>query len=121
MTAMDERRRLLDERGVEWWPISYDGTQWDSPSRKTQWTVYPDEFYKAGTTLKLRSTALTADEIVDATLGAGTCHVETTENWLPAERYHRCKYCGAFFAVLDANGDIPPRVCPNCGRKVVEQ
>lgn len=47
-----------------------------------------------------------------------TCQIETTENWLPAERYHRCKECGAFFAVLDASHDIPPRLCPNCGRKV---
>lgn len=52
------------------------------------------------------------------TLGCGECEIETTENRLPAERYHRCKFCGAFFAVLDASGDIPPCVCPNCGRKI---
>lgn len=56
-----------------------------------------------------------------AKVGVGTCHIETTESWLPAERYHRCKHCGAFFAVLDASSDIPPRVCPNCGRKVVTE
>ena len=55
---------------------------------------------------------------IAATLGRGECEVETTENWLPAERYHRCKNCGAFFAVLDASGDIPPCVCPNCGKAV---
>ena len=53
-----------------------------------------------------------------ATLGGGECEIETTESWLPAERYHRCKYCGAFFAVMDASGDIPPCVCPNCGKAV---
>ena len=53
-----------------------------------------------------------------ATLGRGECEIETTENWLPAERYHRCKHCGAFFAVMNASGDIQPCVCPNCGRKV---
>jgi hypothetical protein len=53
-----------------------------------------------------------------ATLGSGECEVETTENWLPAERYHRCKNCGAFFAVMNATGDISPCVCPNCGRAV---
>ena len=56
-----------------------------------------------------------------ATLGVGTCQIETTENWLPAERYHRCKECGAFFAVLDASHDIPPRYCPNCSRKVMDE
>lgn len=48
----------------------------------------------------------------------GECEIETTENWLLAEQYHRCKHCGAFFAVLDASGDIPPCVCPNCGKAV---
>ena len=39
------------------------------------------------------------------------CEIKTTENWLPAERYHRCKHCGAFFAVMNASGDIQPCVC----------
>ena len=56
-----------------------------------------------------------------ATVGVGTCQIETTESWLPAERYHRCKHCGAFFAVLNASHDIPPRVCPNCGRRITEE
>lgn len=57
-------------------------------------------------------------QAIAATLGGGECEIETTENWLPAERYHRCKHCGAFFAVMNASGDIQPCVCPNCGRKV---
>lgn len=48
----------------------------------------------------------------------GECEIETTESWIPAERYHRCKHCGAFFAVMDASGDIQPCVCPNCGKVV---
>lgn len=55
---------------------------------------------------------------IAATLGRGECEIETMENCLPAERYHRCKHCGAFFAVMNASGDIQPCVCPNCGRKV---
>ena len=50
-----------------------------------------------------------------------SCQLETTENWIPAERYHRCKKCGAFFAVMDASRDIQPRFCPNCGAKVVDE
>ena len=61
--------------------------------------------------------AKTPDELTKL-LEQRTCHIETTESWLPAERYHRCKSCGAFFAVLNASHDIPPRVCPNCGRRV---
>lgn len=47
-----------------------------------------------------------ADEL-NATMDVGECEIETTESWLLAERYHRCKICGAFFAV---------NACPNCGK-----
>ena len=48
----------------------------------------------------------------------GTCEIKTCECWFPAGMYHRCKNCGAFFAVMDASSDIPPCVCPNCGKAV---
>ena len=64
--------------------------------------------------------AKTPDELM-ALLGQRTCQIETTEGWIPAERYHRCKHCEAFFAVLDASGDTPPRACPNCGRRIVKE
>lgn len=54
------------------------------------------------------------------TMGRGECQVDVCERWLPATRYYRCKTCGAFFAVMDASGDIAPRGCPNCGRKISE-
>lgn len=60
----------------------------------------------------------TPEQVIAAELGGGECEIETTESWLPAERYHRCKHCGAFFAVMNASGDIPPCVCPNCGKAV---
>ena len=47
------------------------------------------------------------DQAIAATLDVGECEIVTTEGWLPVERYHRCKICGAFFAV---------NACPNCGR-----
>ena len=41
-----------------------------------------------------------------------------TQNiWPPAIRYHRCENCGAFFAVMDSNGDTEPNCCPNCRRR----
>ena len=58
------------------------------------------------------------EQAIAATLGSGTCEIETTKSWLPVEQYHRCKHCGAFFAVMNASGDIPPCVCPNCGKAV---
>lgn len=112
----DATRRLcelLDERGVE----HYDGTE------RTLW-LKDEQGYRASADeltsgrISLHLWCTTPEQAIDATLGRGECEVETTENWLPAERYHRCKSCGAFFAVLNASGDIAPRVCPNCGRRV---
>ena len=126
MTATDELRRLLDERGVEWQdtgkrltvgngvriPIQTEYEQ----SCGGRWSTVTEAL--SGT---LNVNNLTPEQAIYATLGRGTCQIETTESWLPAERYHRCKHCGAFFAVLDASGDIPPCVCPNCGAKVVDE
>lgn len=128
MSATDEICRLLDERGVEWGANDTYRllvTSWNDASGHS-WVFME---HRDGSFSKLTAYHLTPEQAIAATLGvtdatparqgdAGTCQIETTENWLPAERYHRCKECGAFFAVLDASHDIPPRCCPNCGRKV---
>lgn len=119
MTATDDLRRMLDERGVKWTRSCYSGMRY---LENTKWPIAssnPIKFteYSDGQT-KLIIDNATPEQAIAATLERGECEIETTENWLPAEMYHRCKHCGAFFAVLDASGDIPPCVCPNCGRKV---
>lgn len=118
MKATEVLRRLLDERGVEW--TANDGEY----VKETCWT-YMGELtaafaeYNDGTTRFACDTwCFTPAQAIAATLGSGECEIETTENWLPAERYHRCKHCGAFFAVMNASGDIQPCVCPNCGKAV---
>lgn len=130
MSATEVLRRMLDERGVEWMDVS------PFPSMKPWKTSYVS-FTGEEITLScydepkwIMGTMVfhTPEQAIAATLGScncsnsertdGTCQVDTTENWLPAERYHRCKRCGAFFAVLDASSDIPPHFCPNCGRRV---
>ena len=123
MSATEILRRLLDEQGIEYreyQPNPFEETTaWDLDVSDIRHEVFASfEEFDRGSTL-LRFWNCTPEQAIAATLGRRTCHVETTENCLPAERYHRCKHCGAFFAVLDASGDIPPRVCPNCGRKVV--
>ena len=137
MTATDELCRLLDERGSEYVLDEEYGEKYP-PEKRVTWscdlagedmTVTARDYCininddgSADYCLDLEChEVFTPEQAIAATLGVGTCHVETTENWLPAERYHRCKNCGAFFAVLDASGDIPPRVCPNCGAKVVDE
>lgn len=109
--ATEVLRRLLDESGVKWTygdgTVSFsDGKHWCHA-----W-AYNDD------TMCVSMGYFTPEQAVAATLGSGECEIETTENWLPAERYHRCKHCGAFFAVMNASGDIQPCVCPNCGKAV---
>ena len=168
MTATDELRRMLDERGVEWGTnetLTDCWTRWNAgkfrctateingtfaftvgnstPEQAVEATLGNEESYTrddvesafvsgyslgclpVGSDPQYDQNEQTVDEhmaelgwVRAATLGSGTCEIETTENWLPAKRYHRCKHCGAFFAVMNASGDIQPCVCSNCGRKV---
>ena len=111
MSATEELRRMLDERGVAH----------SDHYLSTTWRDGHGILHLAGEPIAdglLVVDMLTPAQAIAATLGSGECEIETTENWLPAERYHRCKHCGAFFAVMNASGDIQPCVCPNCGRKV---
>lgn len=138
LTATDELRRLPDERGVEWkaWDGVHPITVWHDETYLYEFVEYrlvngakqvngcpSDNDGHCELTIKVFN--CTPEQAIAATLGScncsdnctngertETCHIETTENWLPAERYHRCTHCGAFFAVLDASSDIPPRVCP---------
>lgn len=115
MTPTESLRLLLDERGVPWvthgntdrvWWTSENGSAWYAQDRPSV----------NGLFVKLEAVVTPVQAI--EVLGRGECEIETKENWLPAEQYHRCKHCGAFFAVMDASGDIPPCVCPNCGKAV---
>ena len=123
MSATEDLRRMLDERGVKY--DVRDGkaiknTYWnDAEGRRWGYTSDESGAIKDRQLFLVRGRMdITPEQAVEATVGRWTCQIETTENWLPAERYHRCKECGAFFAVLDASHDIPPRYCPNCGRRI---
>lgn len=120
MSATEKLRALLDERGIMHKTDTFVIDADHGKVKETAWVIgnshYVYQEYRNRTVLT--STPITPEQAVAATLWRGTCEIETTESWLPAERYHRCKHCGAFFAVLDASGDIPPCVCPNCGKAV---
>lgn len=105
MTATDELRRLLDERGVEWWQsVNMLGcvfTRWYSP-------LFGDEVVameNGDGELELFSHLMTPEQAVEATLGRGTCHVAA---------FGFCSECGAR---MDG---IYQHYCPNCGARVVE-
>lgn len=115
MTATDELRRMLDERGVEW--EADDGKY----VKETYWP-YTDELeaafaeYDDGTTRFACSTCgFTPEQAIAATLGAGTCKRVFYE---PTGVYV-CSECGRGLSKkLDKYCYL--HYCPNCGRRVVE-
>ena len=119
MTATDELRRMLDERGVEWSNVRNDGsesnffTEWqfdgiDGRATATEWS--------AGNNLSMAiyRWGLTPEQTIDATLGRGT----TTRHGKFRTKYGRsvpcCECCG--YGI----GDERWHFCPSCGAEVVE-
>lgn len=123
MTATDELRRLLDERGVEWWQsantLGCVFTRWHSPLFGDE--VVAMENGKEG--LVLFDHFMTPEQAIDATLGRGTCHSANVTEY--AWDDFECSECGwvtwNFVMEHEGCGTVQqPRYCPNCGRRVVE-
>lgn len=115
MTATDELRRLLDERGVEWThprsALGYDETDWD----RGEWEFCAIE--GAGGELDLTAeyaSWCTPEQAIEATLGRRT----TTRHGKWKTKYGRsvpcCECCG--YGI----GDTRWHYCPSCGAEVVE-
>lgn len=109
MTATDELRRLLDERGIEYIKNDFGIT----------WSYYNDPHTATesidGT---LIVTGLTPEQAVEATLGRGTC--ENVGYYIDYTRF-KCSACGynGWTRYAAYGEDRVPRYCPNCGREVV--
>lgn len=134
MSATDELRRLLDERGVEWkgykpnpWT---DMTAWDidasDPRREVEAGFME---FDTGVTL-LRFWNATPEQAIAATLGTGTCKVDVLNTgdcagYECSEYIMHCNGCGHEFGhvLYNEDGDVwmseRPSFCPNCGREVV--
>ncbi|MBQ2680587.1 MAG: hypothetical protein IJF97_01475 [Eggerthellaceae bacterium] len=120
MTATDELRRLLDERRVE-----CRQTEWID-GITVKWRGSDGSEYGArnglsfdGPTGGLVLYDLTPAQAVEATLGRGTCTVVSKllieGEYVPSSYYEFEMECGEGFKWDES---IPPRCCPNCGRKV---
>lgn len=124
VTATDELRRLLDERGVE----HYDGTErtlWGYEDHDELPGIYrfsADE--TSGGRMQVRLWHATPAQAIEATLGRGTCHklpasgdktciVRHNSTHLTMEcGYWRCSECGC--ECFEG-----ARYCMGCGAKVV--
>lgn len=127
MSATDELRKLLDERGVEWKSEDCLGIDGKVVYRYTCWgdggSCYYCEPFGAepGTlaaTCDFSAIGVTPEQAIAATLGAGTCRLPETRidhgsiEYNGTTSWRLCSACGAEVLADPAN------YCPNCGRKV---
>lgn len=96
---------LLDERNVEYgWDTN---TVYWNGNDGVPWTA--DLYF--GSNLSLFSPRCTPEQVIEATLGRGTCHNTQTDFDF------QCSECGT---CLDNGRTLGIRYCPKCGRKVVD-
>lgn len=124
MSATDELRRLLDERGVEW---VVPDESWNQDSI-TYWKVGSIKwvaFESENGTLWINCnsvTDLTPEQAIAATTGRGTCHMVLRYDYMVYGEapfiWLECDECGG---VLPNPFDMPEiHYCPSCGRRVVK-
>ena len=136
MSATDELRRLLDERG-EYYKTSGNRTWWgraiDVQTGKPI-NVFHNQAQPMGEDrLFVELQLATPEQAIAATLGAGTCHNASKVMDEHGQARFACSECGAW---IDSrmlwnpeyrNGESPwvsdckLNYCPNCGRKVVDE
>ena len=115
MTATDELRRLLDERGVEYVGTHQAFTAWWG-DHDLYWSAM--EVYDGELDLGTNMSNVSPEQAIDATLGRGTCQVKGSI--IDTYEYNRWEYelsCGHTIIWEDSE---PPNYCPNCGAKVVD-
>ena len=138
MTATDELRRMLDERGVEHRDrYSHTKGRENPGTRFTTWFVNRDnarftaradehDDYEFGLFFSVEGYRVTPEQAIEATLGRGTCRdLAETPKYGDKTRFE-CSACGYEYSAVGGfgcdYGDEPDfRYCPNCGREVVEQ
>ena len=115
MTATEELRAMLDERGVEWKAGDTHRlfvTSWKDADGHS-WTFVE---HRDGSFCKLTTYHITPAQAVEATLGRGECQlVKATWDEGSIEHGLECTGCGyrSTFASEYWN------YCPDCGRKVM--
>ena len=116
MTATDELRRLLDERGVEY--TTNDGEY----VKETCWPYMGElmaafaEFEFGKTRFACDTWCFTPEQAIDATLGAGTCRRVRGHRSYRTQGGYRIECSGCGYGLADRRY----RYCPNCGRRIVE-
>lgn len=129
MTATDELRRMLDERGVEWdelvgHPVVV-GTEWhDRDGYPCIALEHADDVPDGMLSVQAN---LTPAQAIEATLGRGTCRnlIAHMQGQMPMLHCEECGCTTTLNVPSDGAGYIGetamdwPLYCANCGRRVV--
>ena len=124
MSATDELRRLLDERGVDVHDGGHDYTVVRlSDGREFSYYEYEDAEYDER--IRICSNLLTVEQAVEATLGRGTCEIlgydDGYDEGVDGEMYQYADARHFLSCGHEVYGSITPKYCPECGRKVVDE
>lgn len=119
MTATDELRRLLDERGVEYETYIEQSTGFEHVEWRFGENGSADFNLEFGEPwLAMSGVVSDPAQAVEATLGRGTCHnvhvMPRTGAFWPTPHF-KCSECGAVHVSMEY-----VFYCPNCGREVIE-
>lgn len=120
MSATDELRRLLDERGVEHYDHC-DVTEWVAADGEI---CHTSEIYSNGANVFVLRKCTTPAQAIAATMGRGTCRRLPADNFGTTcvvrghgyemeFGYWKCSECGT-------NCFEGARYCMNCGARVVD-
>lgn len=121
MSATDELRTMLDERGVKYETddTQVSDTEWYYVTKlrdgyRDRWTY--EEPPECGLLLSYQYD-LSAEDAIEATLGRGTCHIRP---WRMEHDtgFFDCMECDCGY-VADVSDWAKWHYCPNCGSKVV--
>ena len=115
MSATEELRRMLDERGVEWSDAS------DKNVSHTTWNDMKCWFieFQDGWTAWGMSMHGTPEQAIAATLGGGECEMAFGDDMLP-----ECGNCGeplVYYTLrhgFSSTGKRSANFCPRCGEAV---
>ena len=122
MTATEELRRLLDERGVEYKELvmGINGSDVVTYYDFGDLELAFDEFDNGHTLF--RAWNMTPAQAVNATLWRGECHMQLRDD-IRGHAYqdtYECSECGEQVTRETYMGESePPNYCPNCGRRYV--
>ena len=119
MTATEELRRMLDERGVEYY-ASPNGVSWGKLATPIHGRMYTHYAVELDGLLCVDSHCITPEQAIAATLEDETCFpaLSSERDGMPyLDPWWVCSECGCQLTESRL-GRIWQNYCPNCGRRI---